>query len=209
MLKRFFDLSVALTALVVLSPVILIIALVVALQIGRPVLFQQERPGLHGRPFKLLKFRTMTEERDLAGLLLSDEKRLTNLGRWLRANSLDELPQLWNVLRGDLSLVGPRPLLMAYLDRYTPEEARRHEVKPGLTGLAQVEGRNAISWQEKFRYDIFYVENKSFILDLKIVIRTIMKVLLRKDINNPGSATMPEFLGHENKVDLDGNNYIK
>lgn len=197
MLKRCFDLVASATALVVLSPVILVVALMVALRIGRPILFQQERPGLYGHPFKLLKFRTMTNEKGPGGSLLSDEDRLTDLGRWLRANSLDELPQLWNVLRGDLSLVGPRPLLMAYLDRYTPEEARRHEVRPGLTGLAQVEGRNAISWREKFRYDLWYVENRSFILDLKIIMRTFVKVLARENINNPGAATMPEFLGHQ------------
>jgi len=162
---------------------------------GRPVLFKQMRPGLNGKPFYMYKFRTMTYERDEQGTLLSDELRLTGLGRFLRSTSLDELPELFNILKGDMSLVGPRPLLMQYLDRYTPEQARRHEVKPGITGWAQVNGRNAISWEEKFALDVWYVDNCSLWLDMKILLMTLVKVFKREGISAAGEATMPEFMG--------------
>jgi len=162
-------------------------------ELGRPVLFRQVRPGLHGKPFMMYKFRTMTEERDAEGRLLPDEKRLTSFGAWLRSWSLDELPELFNVLKGDMSLVGPRPLLMEYLDRYTPEQFRRHEVKPGITGWAQINGRNAISWEEKFKLDVWYVDNWSLWLDMKIIALTFWKVIKREGINQPGHATMEEF----------------
>jgi sugar transferase EpsL len=163
---------------------------------GKPVLFQQKRPGLNGNPFGLLKFRSMNEDRDERGNLFPDEKRLTNLGRFLRSTSLDELPELFNVLKGDVSLVGPRPLLMQYLERYTPEQARRHEVKPGITGWAQVNGRNAITWEEKFKLDIWYVDHVSFWLDLKIIAVTIWKIIKREGISQPGQATAKEFFPH-------------
>ena len=162
---------------------------------GSPVLFKQVRPGLRGRPFMMYKFRTMTDERDIQGRLLPDEQRLTKLGRFLRSTSLDELPELFNVLKGDMSLVGPRPLLMEYLPLYTPEQARRHEVRPGITGWAQVNGRNAISWEEKFRYDVWYVDNWSFWLDIKILWMTIVSVLKREGISAQGHVTMPPFTG--------------
>lgn len=161
----------------------------------RPILFHQLRAGLYGRPFWLYKFRTMTDARDSNGRLLPDEQRLTRFGRWLRSTSLDELPELWNVLKGDMSLVGPRPLLVEYLDRYSPEQARRHEMKPGLTGWAQVNGRNALSWEEKFRLDVWYVDNWSIWLDFKILWLTLVKVLTRDGISAHGHATMPEFKG--------------
>lgn len=192
-LKRCFDLVVASIALVVLAPVILGIAWLVRRTMGTPVLFRQMRPGLHGKPFVMYKFRTMTEARDAHGNLLPDHQRLTPLGRWLRATSLDELPELVNVLKGDMSLVGPRPLLMEYLERYTPEQARRHEVKPGITGWAQIHGRNALSWEEKFRLDVWYVDHWSLWLDLKILWRTLWIVLKREGISAEGHATMPEF----------------
>ena len=164
-------------------------------QFGKPVLFRQTRPGLEGHPFELLKFRSMKNERDSHGHLLSDDKRLSDFGRWLRSTSLDELPELWNVLRGDMSLVGPRPLLMEYLPLYSPEQARRHEVRPGITGWAQVNGRNAISWEEKFRLDVWYVDNHSFWLDLKILFLTVVRVFQRSGISAEGDATMPKFTG--------------
>lgn len=193
--KRFFDLIIALPALILFSPSLAILALLVRIKLGSPVLFRQQRPGLHGKPFTLYKFRTMTNARDAAGNLLPDTERLTPFGCFLRATSLDELPELWNVLKGDMSLVGPRPLLMQYLDRYTPEQARRHEVKPGLTGWAQVNGRNALSWEEKFRLDVWYVDNLSLWLDLKIIAMTVWKILKRDGINQPGQATAEEFMG--------------
>lgn len=194
-LKRGIDILGAAVGLVVLGlPMVGIGALIYA-TMGRPVLFRQLRPGLGERPFVLYKFRTMTDERDSQGNLLADEQRLTRLGRWLRATSLDELPELWNVLKGDMSLVGPRPLLMKYLERYTPEQARRHEVKPGITGWAQVNGRNALGWEEKFRLDVWYVDNWSLRLDLKILFMTVLKVLRREGISAEGYATMPEFVG--------------
>lgn len=194
-LKRSFDLIVSVLALVVLSPVLLLLTVLVFLRIGRPVLFAQLRPGLNGTAFKIYKFRTMTNERDAEGNLLPDAQRLTSFGRFLRSTSLDELPELINVVKGEMSLVGPRPLLMAYLDRYTPEQARRHEVRPGITGWAQINGRNAITWEEKFALDVWYVDHCSLWLDIKILVLTVWKVLRREGINQQGEATMSEFLG--------------
>jgi lipopolysaccharide/colanic/teichoic acid biosynthesis glycosyltransferase len=194
-MKRLFDLAVALVLLVVLAPVLAIIAVAVRLDVGSPVLFQQVRPGLHGKPFTLVKFRTMRDSRHAGSAVDSDHQRLTGFGRWLRATSLDELPELWNVLRGDMSLVGPRPLLMQYLPRYTPEQMRRHDVRPGLTGWAQVNGRNALDWDEKFKLDVWYVDNRSALLDLVILLRTALSVVGRKGISHGESATMPEFRG--------------
>ena len=173
----------------------IILAFMIRCKLGTPVLFRQQRPGLGGRPFWLLKFRTMTEARDARGNLLPDAARLTAFGRFLRATSLDELPELLNVLKGDMSLVGPRPLLMQYLDRYTPEQARRHEVRPGITGWAQVNGRNAITWEEKFKLDVWYVDNWSLWLDIKIIFMTVWKIFKREGISQPGQATMEEFRG--------------
>lgn len=195
MFKRAADLLVATLALILLSPVMILIAVLVALRLGRPVIFRQIRPGRDGVPFELLKFRTMTNATDATGRSLSDAERMTPFGRVLRASSLDELPGLWNVLVGHMSLVGPRPLLMAYLDRYTPEQARRHELRPGVTGWAQVNGRNAISWEEKFALDVWYVDNRTFWLDLKIIGMTFLKIVRREDISAQGAATMPEFMG--------------
>ncbi len=189
------DLVLATVALVVLSPVILGITLLIYLTMGRPVLFRQRRPGLHGKPFLLYKFRTMLELYDEEGKPLPDGERLTRLGKFLRRTSLDELPELWNVLRGDMSLVGPRPLLMEYLPRYTREQARRHEVKPGLTGWAQVNGRNAISWEEKFKLDVWYVDHWSLGLDFKILWKTLFAVVKGEGVSAEGHATMPEFRG--------------
>ncbi|WP_039803667.1 sugar transferase [Azotobacter chroococcum] len=195
MLKRLFDLLVATTALLLLAPLLLVLAWLVRRRIGAPVLFRQLRPGLHGRPFALLKFRSMREALDERGRPLPDAERLTPFGRFLRASSLDELPELWNVLRGDMSLVGPRPLLMEYLPLYTPEQARRHAVRPGITGWAQVNGRNALSWEEKFRLDVWYVDHRSFRLDLRILLLTLKRVLAREGINAEGEATMARFTG--------------
>jgi len=182
-------------SLVFLSPLLFIIASLIRKRMGEPVLFRQQRPGLHGRPFWLLKFRTMTDVRDNTGILLPDVDRLTKFGRFLRATSLDELPEFFNVLKGDMSLVGPRPLLMQYLDRYTPEQARRHEVKPGITGWAQIHGRNALTWEEKFKLDVWYVDNWSIWLDIRVLIITLWKIIRREGINHPGMATMEEFRG--------------
>lgn len=193
--KRVVDVVLSALVLVILSPLMFIIALVIRLALGRPVLFRQQRPGLHGRPFTLYKFRTMTEARDEHGNLLPDEQRLTCFGRFLRSTSLDELPELWNVLKGDMSLVGPRPLLMEYLPLYTPEQMRRHEVKPGITGWAQVNGRNALSWEERFALDVWYVDHLSFWLDMKILLLTFWKVFRREGIAHPGVETMPKFTG--------------
>lgn len=194
-MKRLIDFTVALVALIVASPVLLICALLIRLFIGKPVLFKQTRPGLNANPFDMVKFRTMTNERDEHGNLLPDEKRLTRLGKFLRSTSLDELPELWNVLNGDMSLVGPRPLLMEYLDLYTDEQARRHEARPGITGWAQVNGRNAISWEQKFKLDVWYVDNQSTWLDIKIIFMTAKKVLVREGISASGEATMSKFKG--------------
>jgi lipopolysaccharide/colanic/teichoic acid biosynthesis glycosyltransferase len=194
--KRFLDLLVTSVAFVAVLPVLLLLALAVRCTMGLPVFFLQERPGLGARPFRMIKFRTMTDERDLWGRLLPDEERLTPVGRILRNTSLDELPELLNVLKGEMSLVGPRPLLMHYLDRYSPEQYRRHEVPPGITGWAQVNGRNAISWEEKFKLDVWYVDNRSMGLDVKILAMTFMKVLKREGISQAGQATMEEFMGN-------------
>lgn len=193
--KRAFDLAVAALAVIALAPLLVLVALAIWLTHGSPVLFRQRRPGLHGRPFTVYKFRTMTVARSEDGELLPDEQRLTWLGRLLRRTSVDELPELLNVLQGDMSLVGPRPLLMQYLDRYTPEQMRRHEVKPGMTGWAQVNGRNAITWGQKFALDVWYVDHFSLWLDLRIILLTPWKVLTREGISQPGCATAEEFMG--------------
>ncbi|BDG45215.1 sugar transferase [Saccharococcus caldoxylosilyticus] len=197
-MKRLMDLIVSGIALILLAPLIIVIALLVRYKLGSPVIFKQQRPGLHGNPFYLYKFRTMTDERDENGELLPDHLRLTPFGQFLRKYSLDELPQLFNVLKGDISLVGPRPLLMEYLELYTPEQARRHEVKPGITGWAQVNGRNAISWEEKFELDVWYVDHQSFWLDLKILFLTVIKVLKSEGISHEGHVTMEKFTGTKN-----------
>ncbi len=195
MTKRLFDLVASAAGLVVLSPVLAIIAILVRMQMGRPVFFVQKRPGVNGRPFALIKFRTMSDADDKQGRFLPDVERLTGFGKALRATSLDELPELWNVLTGEMSLVGPRPLLMQYLDRYTPEQMLRHEVRPGITGWAQVKGRNSLTWEEKFTLDVWYVDNHSFLLDLRILFLTVYNVVFRRGISADGHATMPEFRG--------------
>ena len=195
--KRSFDIALSGMALLVLAPVLVALAALVRLKLGRPVLFRQTRPGLGGVPFEMIKFRTMTDHRDSSGQLRPDEERLTPFGRLLRTTSADELPELWNVLKGEMSLVGPRPLLMQYLARYSARQWRRHEVKPGITGWAQINGRNALSWDEKFELDIWYVDNCSFLLDLKILFMTILQVVQRRGISSAGHATMPEFMGNE------------
>ena len=194
-MKHFTDFTAAFLALLLLSPLLLILMVLVRLKLGSPIFFTQVRPGLHGKPFKMIKFRTMTDACDADGNLLPDNIRLTAFGRFLRSTSLDELPELWNVLKGDMSLVGPRPLLMEYLPRYTPEQARRHQTRPGITGWAQINGRNAISWEAKFKLDVWYVDNQSFWLDLKILALTIKKVFVREGISAAGEATMPKFTG--------------
>jgi lipopolysaccharide/colanic/teichoic acid biosynthesis glycosyltransferase len=193
--KRLFDIVVAFVALLFLSPVLAIVAVLVRTKLGKPVLFRQSRPGLHGRSFTLLKFRTMTDATDASGSPLSDAERLTPFGNFLRRSSLDELPELYNVLRGDMSLVGPRPLLMEYLPLYTKEQARRHEVPPGLTGWAQVNGRNAISWDQKFALDVWYVDHATMLRDLQILWLTVRQVFTRHGINAEGEVTMPKFTG--------------
>ena len=192
-MKRLMDLLLAAVGLILLSPLLICTALAIRMRIGNPILFAQTRPGLGGNPFFLYKFRTMTNARGANGKLLPDADRLTPLGRFLRSTSLDELPELLNILKGDMSIVGPRPLLMQYLDRYTPDQARRHEVKPGLTGWAQINGRNALTWEKKFELDVWYVENRSLWLDLKIIALTVLKVIRREGISADGEATMPEF----------------
>ncbi len=192
--KRAVDLLLASLAIAILSPLVLAVAVLVRILLGRPVLFRQRRPGLHGVPFTCLKFRTMEEAGDFAGNLLPDADRLTRLGSFLRRTSLDELPEFWNVLKGDMSLVGPRPLLPEYLPRYNAHQRRRHEVKPGITGWAQVNGRNALTWEQKFELDVWYVDHKSLPLDLKILWLTLLSVLRRQGIHHGGHATMPEFL---------------
>ena len=194
-MKRLFDVFVSIMVLLVGFPVIVVVALLVRFLLGSPILFTQTRPGKDGVPFQMKKFRTMTDERDSDGNLLPDEQRLTSFGAFLRSTSLDELPGILNVLTGDMSLVGPRPLLMDYLPLYDDHQARRHEVRPGITGWAQVNGRNAISWEQKFDYDVWYVDNQSFWLDIKILFLTVVKVLKRSDINQAGEATMTAFTG--------------
>ncbi len=195
--KKFFDFFAGLTLLTVLLPLFFFLALTVYTTMGPPVLFRQLRPGYKGKPFLLYKFRTMTDEKDNQGKELPDEARLTGLGKWLRKYSLDELPQLINVVKGELSIVGPRPLLMEYLPLYTPEQARRHHVKPGITGWAQVNGRNALTWEEKFKLDVWYVDNQSFWLDIKTLWMTFLKVIRAEGISHQGNLTMPEFKGYE------------
>ena len=194
-MKRTFDLIIAAVMLIFSALPIFLIFCLIKLKLGTPVFFSQVRPGQYAKPFKMFKFRTMTDARDANGELLSDSDRLTRFGKFLRSSSLDELPGLWNVLKGNMSLVGPRPLLMQYLDRYTPEQARRHEVRPGITGWAQVNGRNAISWEDKFLLDVWYVDHQSIWLDIKILCLTVFKVIRRSDISATGNATMPEFMG--------------
>lgn len=194
-LKRGFDIVVSLILLLLLLPVLLMVYFLVRLKLGTPVFFRQVRPGLNGSPFNMIKFRTMTGDRDADGNLLPDHDRLTDFGKFLRSASLDELPELWNVLKGDMSLVGPRPLLMEYLPLYSKEQCRRHEVRPGVTGWAQVNGRNAIAWEDKFQLDVWYVDNRSLWLDVKILFLTVKKVLVRDGISAQGDATMPVFKG--------------
>ena len=195
MLKRAFDIAASTSALVVLSPVLAITAYKVKKELGSPVLFRQTRPGLHGKPFEMIKFRTMKDATDKAGNALPDSERLTDFGKKLRASSLDELPELWNVLKGDMSLVGPRPLLMEYLPLYSAEQAKRHNVRPGVTGYAQVNGRNSLSWEDKFKLDTWYVEHQSLWLDMKILLKTVKKVIIKDGISAEGEATMTKFTG--------------
>jgi lipopolysaccharide/colanic/teichoic acid biosynthesis glycosyltransferase len=192
-MKRAVDVVASFLALILISPALLVIAALVRMKLGRPVLFAQPRPGLKGRLFILWKFRSMTDKRDAGGNLMPDAERLTGFGRFLRSSSLDELPELWNVLRGDMSLVGPRPLLASYLSRYSPEQARRHEVRPGVTGWAQVNGRNSLNWEDRLRLDTWYVDHRSLRLDLHILLKTVTIVLRREGVSSPDSVTMPEF----------------
>ena len=196
LVKSILDRLVAAIALFVLSPLLLLLVSAIYIRMGSPIVFTQPRPGKDGRIFTFYKFRTMTDQRDVTGNLLPDEQRLTTLGQFLRQTSLDELPQLWNVLKGDMSFVGPRPLLVAYLERYTPEQARRHEVKPGITGWAQVNGRNTLNWEQRFKLDVWYADHATLWLDLKILLLTVWKVLKREGISQQGHATMEEFKGY-------------
>lgn len=196
-MKRVFDFVLSSVALLVLFPVIIIVVVLIAFNMGRPVIFKQVRPGLEGRTFKMSKFRTMTDAKDDQGKLLPDSERLTAFGQFLRSSSLDELPGLWCVLKGDMSLVGPRPLLVEYLPLYSDEQAKRHDVRPGITGWAQVNGRNAISWDDKFKLDVWYVENQSFWLDIKILLLTVKKVFVREGISAEGEVTMSKFTGSQ------------
>jgi sugar transferase EpsL len=201
--KRLLDLALAIPTLILPAPFFALLALLMRVKLGSPILFRQQRPGLHGQPFTMLKFRTMTDSRDAQGNLLPDEDRLTSFGQFLRNTSLDELPELINVLKGEMSIVGPRPLLMRYLDRYTPEQMRRHQVRPGITGWAQVNGRNALSWEEKLALDVMYVDHQSLWLDLKIIAVTAWKILKREDISQRGFFSSPEFLGtarHQKRI---------
>ncbi|BBL19389.1 hypothetical protein F939_00549 [Acinetobacter radioresistens DSM 6976 = NBRC 102413 = CIP 103788] len=199
MLKRLLDIIIASIALILLSPLYAFVAYKVKKNLGSPVLFRQVRPGLHGKPFEMIKFRTMKDAVDEQGNPLPDSERLTPFGQMLRSSSLDEMPELWNVIKGDMSIVGPRPLLMEYLPLYSPEQAKRHDVRPGMTGHAQVNGRNAIGWEEKFKLDTWYVENQSIWLDFKIMFKTVHKVLAKDDISAEGEATMTRFTGSQNK----------
>ncbi|MBM3145914.1 MAG: sugar transferase [Chloroflexi bacterium] len=195
--KRIFDLMLTIPGMILVSPILLIVAVLVWIYHGRPIFFSQRRPGYRGELFKVYKFRTMTDQLDRQGHLLPDEKRLTRLGRFLRSTSLDELPELYNVLRGEMSLVGPRPLLVQYLGRYSSEQVRRHDVLPGITGWAQVNGRNVLSWEDKFRFDVWYVDNWSLWLDVEILALSLWKVITREGISQPGYATAEEFMGNE------------
>lgn len=197
MLKRLFDIAVSATGLIISAPITLTTAAIIAKKLGKPVLFRQVRPGQDGKPFEIYKFRTMSDKRDENGELLPDDQRMTSVGTFIRKSSIDELPQLINVLKGDISLVGPRPLLMEYLPLYNDEQKKRHNVKPGITGWAQVNGRNAISWDEKFKLDVWYAENQSFKLDMYIIYKTIINILQRKDINAPNHVTAEKFKGNE------------
>jgi len=199
MLKRAFDIAASTSALVVLSPVLAITAYKVKKELGSPVLFRQVRPGLHGKPFEMVKFRTMKDATDKEGNALPNSERLTEFGKKLRASSLDELPELWNVLKGDMSLVGPRPLLMEYLPLYNAEQAKRHNVRPGVTGYAQVNGRNSLSWEDKFKLDTWYVEHQTFLLDMKILLKTVKKVIIKDGINQSEEVTMTRFTGKKNE----------
>lgn len=199
MLKRLLDIIIASIALILLSPLYFYVAHKVRKNLGSPVLFRQIRPGLHGKPFEMIKFRTMTDERDAQGNLLPNEQRLPKFGKMLRATSLDEMPELWNVIKGDMSIVGPRPLLMEYLPLYNEEQAKRHNVRPGMTGYAQVNGRNSISWEEKFKLDTWYVENRSTWLDFKIMFQTVKKVLVKEGINQSEEVTMTRFTGNKDE----------
>lgn len=201
MFKRLFDFTAAFFGLIALLPVLLVLAILIRFKLGSPILFTQIRPGKKAKPFLMLKFRSMTDERDVDGKLLPDAIRLMRFGRFLRSTSLDELPSLWSVVIGDLSLVGPRPLLMEYLPLYSKEQYRRHEVQPGITGWAQVNGRNAISWEQKFAYDVWYVDNQNFWFDLKILFLTLKKVFIREGISAQGEATMPKFSGSKKQLD--------
>ncbi|UCE00109.1 MAG: sugar transferase [Chloroflexota bacterium] len=201
--KRLFDITFSSMGLLLLSPLLIVIGLVIILVDGFPIFFRQMRPGYKGKPFTNYKFRTMTSERDPQGRLLSDEDRLLGVGKFLRASSLDELPELINIFKGEMSIVGPRPLLMQYLSRYTPEQARRHDVLPGMTGWAQINGRNAITWEEKFSYDVWYVDHWTFGLDMKIIAQTIWKVILREGINEPGHISAVEFMGTKQSNETD------
>lgn len=199
MLKRLLDIIIASIALILLSPLYAFVAYKVKKNLGSPVLFRQVRPGLNGKPFEMIKFRTMKDAVDAEGNPLPDSERLTPFGKMLRSTSLDEMPELWNVIKGDMSVVGPRPLLMEYLPLYNKEQAKRHDVRPGMTGHAQVNGRNAISWEEKFKLDTWYVENQSTVLDLKIMLKTVQKVIAKDDISAEGEATMTRFIGSKHK----------
>lgn len=194
-IKRLFDIISSMAGLIVISPLLVVLAVLVRLKLGSPILFCQPRPGLGGKAFVIYKFRTMTDQRDASGNLLPDEQRLPAFGRFLRSTSFDELPELLNVLKGDMSIVGPRPLMMKYMGRYSPEQARRHEVKPGITGWAQINGRNAVSWEDKFKLDVWYVDNWTFWLDMKIIFKSIWMVIAREGITQQGRATMDEFMG--------------
>lgn len=196
-MKRLFDVVVSAAALILLVLPLAVLIVLVRRRLGSPVFFRQIRPGLHGKPFEMVKFRTMTDERDANGALLPDAVRLTPFGRFLRSTSLDELPELWNVLKGEMSLVGPRPLLMEYLPLYSAEQARRHEVRPGITGWAQVNGRNTVAWEDKFKLDVWYVENRSIFLDIRILWLTVRKVIMRDGISAAGEATMARFTGNQ------------
>lgn len=199
MIKRLLDITISLVGVLTLSPMIIFVIMASRVKLGKPILFYQLRPGLQGRPFEMVKFRTMADVRDVEGNPMPDSERLTVYGRFLRSTSIDELPGLWNVLKGDMSLVGPRPLLMDYLPLYSAEQRRRHDVRPGITGWAQVNGRNAISWEEKFKLDIWYVYNHSLLLDLKILWMTIQRVIVRQGVNAADSSTMPRFTGNTDR----------